>query len=176
MVQLYSLMWILAVFFAIIGFMRGWNREVVATAGVVLGLFALFQLDSLIRGTLLLTFPPDQAFFIQVSVFLIVVFFAYQNRTFTRETRPGRFNIQSGILGALVGFLNGYLIVGTLLYFMDINEYPFSPYILAPAINSPSANHLTSMPLVILGGGIGGSGDLLAVAVIFLFLLVLVVI
>jgi uncharacterized membrane protein required for colicin V production len=47
MVQLYSLMWILAVFFAVLGFLRGWNREVIGTAGMVLGMFALFQVDAL---------------------------------------------------------------------------------------------------------------------------------
>ena len=35
-------MWTMALFFAFIGFLRGWNRELVATAGIILGLFALF--------------------------------------------------------------------------------------------------------------------------------------
>lgn len=175
MIQLYSLMWVLAVFFAIVGFQRGWNRELIATSGIILGFFALFQFDSIFRGTLLLSFPPEQAFFIQAAIFLAIVFFAYQNRVLIVEPRPGRQNFQSGLLGAVVGFVNGYLIGGTLWYFLDINQYPFAPYILAPAPNSPSAQQLGSMPLVILGGGVTGSGDLLAVAVILMFLMVLIV-
>ncbi|MDX1996005.1 MAG: CvpA family protein [bacterium] len=175
MIQLYSLMWVLAVFFAIIGYQRGWNRELIATSGIILGFFALFQFDSVIRGTLLLSFPPEQAFFIQAAIFIAIVFFSYQNRVFIAEPRPGRLNFQAGLLGALVGFINGYLIGGTLWYFMDINQYPFDPYILAPSPTSPSAQQLGSMPLVILGGGVGGSGDLLAVAVILMFLMVLIV-
>jgi hypothetical protein len=173
MVQLYSLMWILAVFFAIIGFMRGWNREVVATAGILLGMFALFQFDSLLRGIILLTFPREQAFVIQIGIFLVIVFFAYQNRAFIAGRRTE--NFQSGLLGGLVGFFNGYLIGGTLWYFVDINEYPFAPYILSPEPNSPSAQYLGTIPLVIMSGGVGGSGDLLVVAVIVLILLVLIV-
>jgi hypothetical protein len=174
MVQLYSLMWILAVFFAVVGFLRGWNREVVATAGIFLGMFLLFQFDPILRGTLLLSFPRSQAFAIQIAIFLIVVYFAYQNRTFVRERRS-ELNFQEGLLGGLVGAVNGYLVGGAIWYFMDINEYPLSPYIVAPGPNSPSAEFISRMPLTILSGGVGGSGDLLAVAVIFLFLLVLIV-
>ena len=57
MIQLSAVMWTMAIFFAIIGFLRGWNREVIATAGIILGLFALFQFDSLIRGVLLANVP-----------------------------------------------------------------------------------------------------------------------
>ncbi|MFW5708719.1 MAG: hypothetical protein ACOCX5_00730 [Chloroflexota bacterium] len=175
MIQLYSLMWILAAFGACLGFIRGWNREIIGTAGIILGSFALFQFDALIRGTLLLTFPREQAFFIQLAVFLIIVFFAYQNRMFEPDRRDEN-SIQSGILGGLVGFANGYLIGGAIWYFMDINEYPFAPAVLAPASGSPSAESINAIPLVILSGGAGGSGDLLLVGVIVLFLIVLIVI
>lgn len=175
MVELYSLMWILAVFFAIIGALRGWTKEIIGTAGIMLAMFALFQLDTLLRGTILLSFPTDQVFFIQVGLFLLVVFAAYTNRSFIRDATPGRLTIQEGLLGAIIGFFNGYLIGGTIWYFMDINEYPFSPHIIAPSANSISAQNLGSMPLLILGGGPTGSGDLLAVAVIGIFLLVLFV-
>jgi hypothetical protein len=174
MIQLYSLMWILAIFFSIFGAMRGWNREVIGLAGILLGMFALFQLDAWIRGGLLLGFSRGQAFMIQMGIFLVIVFFAYQNRTFV-QTRRVRMTSQEGILGAFVGFLNGYIIGGAIWYFIDINEYPFAPYITAPGANSPSAQRLSQMPLVFLSGGVYGSGDLLLIAVILLFLLVLVI-
>ena len=79
MVQLFSLMWILAGFFAVLGMVRGWSKEVIATAGIVLGMFALFQFDSILRGTFLLRFPLDQVFFIQMGIFLTIVFFAYHS-------------------------------------------------------------------------------------------------
>jgi hypothetical protein len=85
-------------------------------------------------------------------------------------------------LGGLMGFVNGYLIMGTLWYFLDINRisdgnlYPLDPYVVAPPPGSPSAEVLSTLPLYVLGGGPAGSGDLLALAVIALFLVVLVVI
>jgi len=179
MIQLVTIMWVMAVFFAIIGFLRGWGREVIASAGIILGLFALFQFDGLIRGTLLTGAPREQVYLVQTGIFIAIVFFAYQQRALQRgagSTGGGRDNLQEGVLGGLLGFLNGYLIWGSLWYFMDINEYPFSPYIIAPAPGSPSDRARNLLPLVILGGGPGGTGDLLAVAVIVLFLFVLIVI
>jgi hypothetical protein len=174
MIQLYSLMWILAVFFGIFGFLRGWNREVVATAGIVLGTFALFQFDPLIRNTLLLSFPRGQVYVIQNLIFLAILFFAYQGRAF--NVGGDERNLQTGILGAVLGFFNGYLIGGSLWYLMDINEYPFAPYIVAPAPGSPSEQSLNSIPLVILSGGVGGSGDLLVVAVVLLIVAVVLLV
>lgn len=174
MVQLYSLLWILAAFFAVTGLIRGWNKEVIGTAGIMLGMYGLFQFDSLLRGTILLRFPMDQTFFIQAAIFIVIVFFAYQNRTFIGSNDPDG-SIQNAMLGGLVGAFNGYLIGGTLWYLMDINEYPFDPYILAPAPNSPSAAQIDILPMVFLGGGVAGTAELLPLAVIALFVLVLIV-
>ena len=180
MIELVALMWTMAIFFAIIGFLRGWNREIISLAGIILGLFALFQFDSLIRGTLLVNVGRDQQFLVQAGIFVAIVFFAYQTRSFIRGSGggggAGRDNLQESVLGAILGFINGYLIWGSLWYFMDINEYPLAPYIIAPGPNSPSQQALSILPLVILGGGASGNGDLLAVAVIILFVLVLILI
>ena len=179
MMELSAILLMMAIFFALIGFLRGWNREIVSTAGIVLGLFALFQFDTLLRGTLLANVSRDQVFYVQVGLFIVVIFFAYQTRSvmgadLTR--REGRDNLQESVLGGLLGFLNGYLIWGSIWYFMDINEYPLAPYVIAPAPGSPSAQTQGLLPLVLLGGGPGGSGDLLAVAVIILFVFVLILI
>jgi hypothetical protein len=174
-IQLSSLMWALAFFFAIIGFMRGWNKEVVAAAGIVLAAFTLFQFDSLIRGTLFINISRDQAFLVQAGIFVAIVFIAYRAQTVTGR-RGGRQDLQNGILGAVMGFINGYLIGGSLWYFLDINEYPLAPLIIAPAAGSPSDRAREILPLVMLSGGVNGNGDFMTIAVIILFLVVLVVV
>lgn len=185
MIQLSAMLWTLAIFFAIIGFLRGWNKELISLAGIILGLFALFQFDSILRGTLLSNISRDQVFLVQAGIFIAIVFFAYQNRTVfgndddggrRGNNREGRDSLQESILGAILGFVNGYLIWGSLWYFMDINEYPLAPNIVAPAPGSPSDQARSLLPLVLLGGGPAGNGDLLAIAVIILFIIVLVLI
>jgi hypothetical protein len=105
------------------------------------------------------------------------VFFAYETRaligseaTRTRGSSEGRDNLQASMLGGIVGFINGYLIWGSLWYFMHITNYPLSPYISAPPAGSPSAQFVDSLPLYVLAGGPGGPGNLLAAAVIILLL------
>ena len=178
MIQLVGVMWMMAIFFAIIGFLRGVNKEVISMSGIILGLFALFQFDQYIRGTLLTNVPLPQVFLFQAGLFIAVVFFAYQTRALGIGDggNDGRDNLQSSVLGGILGFVNGYLIWGSLWYFMDINQYPLAPYVIAPSEGSPSDQALAMLPLVILGGGPGGTGDFLAIAVILLFFIVLVVI
>lgn len=177
MIELSAALWILALFFAIIGFLRGWTREIVSLAGIILGLFALYQFDPMLRGTLLASVPRDQVFLVQSLIFIAIVFFAYQTRALGRFQRSNeRDSTTERVLGGLLGFINGYLIWGSLWYFMDINQYPLAPYIIAPGPNSISAQQVNILPLVVLAGGPAGSGDWLALMVIVLFVFVLVLI
>jgi hypothetical protein len=181
MIQLAAFMWAMALIFSYIGFGRGWNKEMIATSGIILGLFALFQFDDVLTE-LFIAIPPEQAFLIRSALFAFVVFFAYQTRALigTDAKKPrsaeGRDNLQSSVLGGIIGFINGYLIWGSLWYFMHVTDYPLDPYIAAPLPDSYSAEFVNSLPLYILGGGPTGDGDLLAAAVIVLFLIVLIVI
>ncbi len=182
MVSLYSMLWVSALFFGVIGVIRGLRKEIVSFGGVVLATFALFQFDVLLRGIFLASIPRDQAFFVQAGLFCVVVYFAYQTRSFGGQYEQGsgaqgpRGNrFQDAILGGLLGALNGYLIWGALWYFLDINDYPFAPLITAPAANSISAQALNAIPLVLLGNATGGGSQVLTVIVVAMFLVVLFV-
>lgn len=174
MIQFSSLMWAVGICFALIGFMRGWNREVMATAWILVAAFALFQLDALLRASLFVSLPRDQVFLAQAGIFLALVVIAYRLRSTVGTPRTHR-DFQTGILGAMIGFINGYLIVGCLWYFLDINEYPLSPLIIAPTPGSPSDQARDLIPLVLLSGGSNGSGDLLTIIVVAVIFLVIVV-
>lgn len=179
MIQLSTLLWGFALVFGVIGYMRGLPKELISLAGIVLALFALFQFDGPLRGIFLANVPGQQKFIIQAIIFLGIAFFAYQTRALGRRlnvSADGRDSLQSTVLGAIVGFLNGYLIFGSLWYFMDINQYPLSPFIEAPLAGSPSAAAINSLPLYVLAGGPGGDAGLLSLIVIILFIFILVLI
>jgi hypothetical protein len=175
MIDLQLVMWTLAFFFAFIGFRRGWNKELIAMSGLILALFALHQFDNLIRNVFLGNLPNDWKFAIQTTFFSVVAFFAYQTRAAMPNERrggDGRDRTQESVLGALLGFVNGYLIWGSVWYFLDINGYPSSLNVLPPSDRSV----VNVLPLFLLAGGPQGSGDLISLAVILLFLFVLIVI
>jgi hypothetical protein len=174
MIQFSTLMWASALFFGVIGFLRGWNRELIATAGITLAMFGIFQFDSVLRGTVFLLMPREQVFLLQAAVFSAIVLFVYQAKELAGTTNRSDDNLQSGFLGILAGAFNGYLIIGSLWYLLDINEYPLTQFMIAPGPNSPSAQALNMMPLVLIGGGTSGTGDLLAVLVVALLFFVLV--
>ncbi|MBI1281806.1 MAG: hypothetical protein GC179_27020 [Anaerolineaceae bacterium] len=181
MVSLYSMLWVSAIFFGVIGVIRGLRREIVSFGGIVLATFALFQFDVLLRGVFLASISRDQAFFVQAGLFCVVVYFAYQTRSFggydnpPGQQGPRSNRYQDALLGGLLGALNGYLIWGAIWYFLDINDYPFAPLITAPAANSISAQALNSIPLVLMGSITGGGSQVLTVIVVLLFVVVLVV-
>ena len=175
MIQLSTLMWWMAIFFGIIGFLRGWKKEIVATAGIVMIVFAGMQFDSLLRGTLFLTLSRGQIFFVQCLLLLGAVFFVYQARDVGGAHIRKEEDWQAGLLGALMGAFNGYLIGGSLWYFLDINEYPWSDFFVAPAAGSAAAQSIGLIPVVLMGGGASGTGDLLALGVLILLFFALVV-
>lgn len=190
MLELSVIVWLMSAYFGYIGLMRGFTKEVISLAGIMLGLFAMFQFDGVIRFELFASLPADQLFYVQCVLFLIIVFFAYQQRAIVgiqavreranpRANNRGRDPLQSRVLGGLIGLVNGYLVSGTLWYFLDINrlagsgDYPLSPYITAPFANTANAAAINNLPLYLLTQN---DGNLLALAVVFLFILVLILI
>jgi uncharacterized membrane protein required for colicin V production len=164
--------------FATIGFMRGWTKELIATSGIVLALFTLkqfetFLVDPLTDGKQL------SKFYLQAAILVLLAFFAYQtppeafSRGSSSRSSSRRTGFQEGVLGALVGAANGYLLVGSLWWYMDNLEYPLSPYIVPVAPNSTSASMVDALPLSWM---LGGDGSLLSLMMIGLFIFVIVAI
>lgn len=175
MISFVSLLWATAIFFALTGALRGWQRELIGTTGIVLGFFALFQFDSLLRGSLFLLLTDAQIFLLQLVIFIALVTLAYRSEV--RVSLAGRVSrLRNGLLGAMAGFANGYLIAGSIWYFLDINRYPFAQLVSAPAEGSVSFLGIGAMPAILLGGGLTGTGDLLALVIMVLLAIVILIV
>lgn len=182
MLELVTLVWIFVLFFGAVGIQRGWTKEIIALAGITLGLFALHQFDATIRQQLLAAFSAQQKFMIQAAILLLIAFFAYQTRALigsdaqAAQGDEGRDALQTRVLGGIVGGVNGYLISGSVWYFLHINDYPLAPYLVAPANDSLSFATIARLPLFVLAQGPGSPGDLLSLLLIVLFVVVLILI
>jgi uncharacterized membrane protein required for colicin V production len=136
-VTLQFIFWMLVIIFAIIGAMRGWAKELLVTFSVILALFILNVLGRYV-GPVREIFAPTAssaaAFWIRSTILIILVFFGYQTPNFPRIAGPrfARERLSDVLLGLVIGALNGYLIWGTLWYFMDAANYPFPKYVTPP--------------------------------------------
>jgi uncharacterized membrane protein required for colicin V production len=161
MISIVVFFWFMVLFFTLIGYFRGWQKEVIALAGLVASIAALQQFGYQSANILAdgFNWPRDseawrqQQFWIQAIFHLIIAFFSYQVVARLAATAAGgklgarlRVTLEKGIIGALFGALNGYLVVGTLWSFLEYQmtadgyvrlaagePYVFSDHIIRPA-------------------------------------------
>lgn len=175
MMQLSTFLWMMIILFAIIGFLRGWTKEIVSTAGIILALFTTWQFQNILIQPLTKGATGEQIFYLYSGLLIIITFFAYQTPGTASRLSEGRMwsgrreGLQERLLGAVIGGVNGWLIFGTIWYYLDATHYPFSPFIIAPAPGSASAAMVSTLPLIFLV-----QGNLLTILVIVLFLFVII--
>jgi hypothetical protein len=173
MIQLASFLWGMVVLFAVVGFVRGSTKEIIALSGIVLALFILEQFRDVLLSPLIASVPLNQQFYLYAGILMAVALFAYQtpDRFSTSErSKDVREGLQEGLLGAALGGLNAYMLFGSLWYYMDNLGYPLSPSIMAPPLDSASAELVNRLPLVWLL-----EGNLLTLFVVVMFLFVIIV-
>lgn len=129
MVSLSVVFWMYVIFFAMIGAMRGWAKELLVSFSVVLSLFLITVMETLVPGIkdILKRAGEDTVFWFRAIMVISMVFFGYQTPNL-KAIAPGKFareRLQDTLLGFILGALNGYMIVGTMWWFMDDAGYPF---------------------------------------------------
>ncbi|WP_420629936.1 CvpA family protein [Candidatus Leptofilum sp.] len=192
MLSLGSLFWLMILFFAIIGSLRGWTREVIATSGLILSLFAINQFGNLFLGIVPSggAIPPErQRFYYLAILHLLIAFFSYQGPAFAGSRFGERLRVrdtfQDKLLGLIVGALNGYLIIGSLWSFLEYriqapgqwirlldNEfYPFDPAVLVrPNVAGELGTLMTRLPLPLLEPYLP-----FLVVIVFLFVIIVMI-
>lgn len=187
MIELSAVFWIFVLLFGVIGLMRGWVREIQVTAAVVVAMFLIEKISPWVWQVLVSRTPADllaadpmgtlrRLVMLKAAIMLIVVFFGYQGPVALQFVTQNRVNankpretIQEGVLGLIVGLLNGYLIVGALWWYLHVAQYPFE-WMISP-LNFPdsaSAQMISSLPLRYL------ASPWLEILVVVFFLIVLI--
>jgi hypothetical protein len=172
MVSLTVIFWMYVILFAIIGAMRGWAKELLVTFSLVLSLFIITLLVEFVSPIRALT--GGAYFWIRAIIVLLLVFFGYQTPQIRAiaGARFARERLQDVLLGLILGAVNGYLVVGTIWYFMHVAGYPFAPYFTPPQAGDPLADQalalINRMPPAILDP----PWVYFAVALAFLFVVV----
>jgi uncharacterized membrane protein required for colicin V production len=172
MMSIVSFFWLCVFLFAMVGWMRGWAKELLVSFSAILALALIFILRKYIP--FIRDMPPDDVtlFWIETIIMLILVYFGYQTITLTRLAgKAVREKIQDSLFGFILGGFNGYLIVGSILYWMDEANYPFPKFMTAPtdpAVVETVNKMMAYMPPVVLGE----PGIYFAIILAFIFVLV----
>ncbi|MFN2190567.1 MAG: CvpA family protein [Candidatus Promineifilaceae bacterium] len=193
MISLFVLFWLSIGLFATIGAVRGWSKEVIALAGLVLSLFAINTFGHLfIRVVGGVGFGGSEAdfmaemqrqFLVLAPIHLIIAFFSYQAVLLVQGRIKPRETILERLLGFVFGAINGYLIVGTLWSLLEYKitpdgwvrlppsiPYAFESMVIRPIIETPGQELImTHLPIPFLV-------PWLPVLVVLIFLFVIVVI
>lgn len=177
MISLNVMLMIFILLFAIIGAMRGWAKELLVTFAVILALFTMNVLETFVPffKEIIQSSSPRSVFWIRTAIITGLVFFGYQTPKLQRLAESGRFVrhfLQDALLGGFLGAVNGYLVFGTLWYYLHNANYPFA-FMLAPdptTLNGIAAlNWINFLPPAWL---MGTPAIYFAVAICFVFVLV----
>jgi len=176
MISLDFLFYIFIFIFALIGAIRGWAKEIVATFGTILGLFILTVLEAFVPAVeaYLINSPVQSQIGFKSFVFGFIVFCAYQTPNLPMFGQNQRFKndrLQDIILGFLVGGANGFMIFGTIWYFVHQGNYPFS-FIIEPIANTTSGNAALQLIELLPPTWLVSPFLYFAVAIAFMFVLV----
>jgi hypothetical protein len=135
MIPLNTVFWGLVVLFALVGSLRGWAKEVLVAFSVLLSLFIQQVFGQFVLGSdnpylpVLLpvgdlpapTVYNTTQFYVCTTLLVLLAFFGYASPTLAQRigAKVVRERLQDALLGFFLGLLNGYLILGTLWYFLD---------------------------------------------------------
>jgi uncharacterized membrane protein required for colicin V production len=173
MMSIVYVFWMYVILFAVIGAMRGWAKELLVSFSVVLSLALLHVLRKYIPLARDLPETDPSLFWVRTIILLVLVYFGYQTVVSIPHlaSRAARERLQDTLFGAFLGGLNGYLIAGSILYYVHIADYAFQKVIIKPtdpdllqAVN----NMMQYMPPQLLGE----PGIYFAIILAFVFVLV----
>jgi hypothetical protein len=155
MIPLNTVFWGLVLFFGMIGALRGWAKEILVSSSVFLAMFIQQVFGQYVLGAdnpylpMLLqasdgVAPPavysTTQFYVCTSLLLLLTFFGYAGPTVVGRvgSKVAREQLQDALLGFFLGLLNGFLIIGTLWFFVHKAGYVVGG-IERPAADSPAA-------------------------------------
>jgi uncharacterized membrane protein required for colicin V production len=151
MMNIIYLMWMYVILFGVIGWMRGWAKELMVVFSVVTALAVNFLLEKYIP--LVKAIPPDSSslFWVRSLILIGLVYFGYQTVVSVQRlaAKANRERLADSLFGGVMGGLNGYLISGTLLFYLDQAKYsPFPNIVSAPGadIAASVATMMNYMP------------------------------
>jgi hypothetical protein len=134
MMSLVYIFWMFVIIFSIIGALRGWAKEILVSFSVILALALTHVIRKYVPLAASLNETDLSLFWMNMIILGVMVFFGYQTvlsipRFASRATRE---RLQDTLFGGFLGAINGYLIAGSVFYYIVIADYPYEVIIAKP--------------------------------------------
>ncbi len=174
MMSLVYVFWMYVVLFAFIGMLRGWAKELLVAFSVILALALNHLLRRYVPIVSELADDSTSLFWIQTLILGSLVFFGYQTVALVPhlQSKATRERLQDALFGAILGGINGYLIAGSILFYVVQTNYQIAPNVVSaptdPGTAAAVQSLLTYMPPHVLGE----PGIYFAVILAFIFVIV----
>ncbi|MCI5161977.1 MAG: hypothetical protein D3917_08120 [Candidatus Electrothrix sp. AX5] len=151
MVTISFFFWTLIVLFGIIGSMRGWAKEMLVTFSLVMALFVM-QIALTYVGPIKKIWDAMEGstqFYTASLIMILFALFGYHTPNAQKVTKnlardnksAARHWLQDMMLGGILGAGNGYLLVGTIWFFLDTAKYPVPEWVLTrPVVGTPAGD------------------------------------
>ena len=177
MISLTHVFWFFVFFFALVGAMRGWAKELLVSFSVILAIFILTVMFRYVDffQNLLTTTGPGAAFWLRAIILMVMAFFGYQTPSIPRLAQKAvRERLQDVLLGIFLGALNGIMIVGSLWFYLDQADYPFE-FVIAPDLSTPAGQAAKDLVNLMLPNWLGVPYIYFAVMIAFAFVMIVFV-
>jgi uncharacterized membrane protein required for colicin V production len=173
MMSIVYVFWMYVVLFAVIGAMRGWAKELLVAFSVILALALNHVLRKYIPLANTLAETDTSLFWVRTIILLVLVYLGYQTVVSIPHlaSRAARERLQDTLFGALLGGFNGYLIAGTILYYINVADYPFQKVISKPT-DPNLLQSVNQMMLYMPPQLLGEPGIYFAIILAFVFVIV----
>ncbi len=176
MMSIVYIFWMFVIIFGIIGWMRGWAKELLVSFSVILALALNHVIRRYIPLAQSLPETDISLFWMRVIILLVLVYFGYQTVVSIPHlaSKAARERLQDTLFGAILGAINGYLVVGTILFYLHVADYPFQNVISKPA-DPALLQTVNQMMLFMPPQLLGEPGIYFAIIIAFVFVLVVYV-
>jgi hypothetical protein len=173
MMSIVYIFWMYIVIFGFIGWMRGWAKELLVSFSVILALALNHVIRRYIPIAQGLPETDTSLFWIRAIILLVLVYFGYQTVvSIPHLAAKGRSEkLQDTLFGAFMGAINGYLVSGTLLFYIHVADYPFQNVISKP-VDPTLLQTVNQMMLYMPPQLLGEPGIYFAIIIAFVFVLV----
>ncbi len=162
MISIYFIFYVMVAFFAIVGSMRGWQKEVIAMTSMIAAMAILANFGYAIMSSLANALPDtilgsnneQQIIWLEIIFYLLFAFFGYQVVGAVTGSRFGgrwgeriRNTMERRFIGAILGAINGFMLIGGLWGFLEYQLTPNGYVKLPPNVGYPFNPNMITRPV-----------------------------